>query len=119
MRVLPKMNQLGFDIREFGGNTLIIHGMPAEIEASANPQHLVESMINLIKEELDLKHDTGENIAKALARQAAIKRGKSLTIPEMKEMIDKLFACEMPFKSPSGKKCFITFELEDMDKMFY
>ena len=119
MRVLPKMNQLGFDIREFGGNTLIIHGMPAEIDAGANPQHLVESMINLIKEELDMKHDTGENIARALAKQAAIKRGRSLSIIEMKEMIDKLFACEMPFKSPSGKKCFITFELEDMDKMFY
>lgn len=119
IQVLPQMNQLGFDIREFGGNTLIIHGMPAEIDAAANPQALVESMINLIKEELDLKHDSNENIARALARQAAVKRGKQLSVIEMKELIDKLFACEMPFKSPSGKKCFITFELEDLDKMFY
>lgn len=119
MKILPQINQLGFDIKEFGGNTLIIHGMPAEFDVSTNPQALVESMINLIKEELDLKIDISEKIAKALAKQASIKKGKSLSNLEMKEMIDTLFACEMPFKSPSGKKCFVTFELDELDKMFY
>ncbi len=119
LHILPQINQLGFDIKEFGGNSLIIHGMPAEFDVSANPQSLIESLLNLIKEELELKIDINEKIAKSMAKQASIKKGRLLSTIEMKEMIDTLFACEMPFKSPSGKKCFITFELDELDKMFY
>ncbi|HMG16980.1 MAG TPA: hypothetical protein VK590_16095, partial [Saprospiraceae bacterium] len=119
LHILPQINRLGFDIKEFGGNSLIIHGMPAEFDVSTNPQSLIESLLHLIKEELDLKIDINEKIAKSMARQASIKKGKSLTAVEMKEMIDTLFACDMPFKSPTGKKCFLTFELDELDKMFY
>jgi DNA mismatch repair protein MutL len=36
----------------------------------------------------------------------------------MQRLIDKLFACAIPFKSPTGRNCFHTFELEELAKMF-
>ena len=41
-------------------------------------------------------------------------RGKPLTVAEMKTLVDKLFACETPFTSPSGHKTFVHYDLEDI-----
>ena len=59
-----------------------------------------------------------ENLARSMAKSAAMKAGKSLTEDEMTQLIDELFACEMPYTSPTGKKCFLTFELKDLEKEF-
>jgi DNA mismatch repair protein MutL len=53
-----------------------------------------------------------------MARSSAIKRGQPLTVKEMQELIDKLFACAMPFKSPSGRSCFLSFDLEALEERF-
>jgi len=37
---------------------------------------------------------------------------------EMKTLIDELFACQIPYTSPSGQKCFISYELSELDKLF-
>ncbi|MBL7831571.1 MAG: DNA mismatch repair endonuclease MutL [Saprospiraceae bacterium] len=119
VQILPNLNKLGFDIQEFGKNTLVVHGMPAEMDASSNPEKMIEEFIEQIKEGYDLKTEVSENLAKVLSRQMSIKKGKLLNSETMKELIDSLFACKMPFQSPSGRKCFITFELDELDKMFF
>lgn len=47
-----------------------------------------------------------------------MKRGKVLSITEMKGLVDKLFACETPFTSPSGHKTFVHYDLDDIKKQF-
>jgi DNA mismatch repair protein MutL len=116
--ILPQINQLGFDINEFGGETFILHGIPAEWQTGKDEQKMIEGLIGQFKQELDLKLDVQERIAKSMARSAATKRGTLLTVPEMQNLVDKLFACSMPFKSPFGKNCFITFDLEELQKQF-
>ena len=36
----------------------------------------------------------------------------------MQQLIDELFACENPYTNPMGKKCFITFDIEALDREF-
>jgi DNA mismatch repair protein MutL len=36
----------------------------------------------------------------------------------MQELVDQLFACAMPFKSPTGRSCFLTYNLEELQKEF-
>jgi DNA mismatch repair ATPase MutL len=36
----------------------------------------------------------------------------------MRELIDQLFACAVPFACPSGKKIFIQHDLEEVRKQF-
>ena len=59
-----------------------------------------------------------EIISKTLAKNIAVKKGKSLTAEEMQDLVDKLFACEMPFKTPTGKNCFISMELDELMRRF-
>jgi DNA mismatch repair protein MutL len=114
---LEEANHLGFDIQEFGQNTFVIHGKPAELK-EWNEKDIIETLLDQYKFNLELRLDIKENIARSMAHSAAIKKGKSLTVQEMSELIDQLFACELPFKSPSGTLCFVKYELDDLKKQF-
>jgi DNA mismatch repair protein MutL len=116
--IMEQVNLLGFDIQEFGANTFVINGVPAELAGKQDETKVIEALLEQYKSNLDLKMEAQENIARAMARSAAIKPGQPLSPTEMQVLIDKLFACEVPFKSPSGKNCFITFELENLAKRF-
>lgn len=116
--ILTEINLLGFDIQSFGGNTFLIHGVPPELTGNSNETTVIESLLEQYRNNLELKLTARENIARAMARSAAIKRGQNLTPEEMQSLIDRLFACELPYKSPAGRNCFLTFELDDLQKRF-
>lgn len=116
--ILPQINLLGFDIQEFGINTFVINGVPAESAGKQDEEVVLEMLLEQYKMNVDLKLDIRENLARSLAKSAAIKRGQNLSIPEMQSLIDQLFACTVPFKSPTGKNCVLTFELEELVKRF-
>ncbi len=116
--ILPEIRLLGFDIQEFGKDTFVIHGVPAELGTGIDEQKLIESLLEQYKKNLDLKVDIKENIALSMARGASIKRGQILTASEMQALIDQLFACEVPYKSPRGGHCFITYDMDDLQKQF-
>jgi DNA mismatch repair protein MutL len=116
--ILPEVNRLGFDIAEFGGDAFIIHGAPTDMGAGLNEEILLERLLAQYKNNLELELGVSENLARAMARSAALKRGQLLTVLEMQNLIDQLFACPSPYRSPSGRTCFITFELDELQKRF-
>lgn len=113
-----QINALGFDLQEFGNNTFVIHGVPADLPHGNDEQQVIEKLLEQYKGNLELKLDVHDNIARSMARSSSIKRGQKMDVAEMQELIDQLFACSIPYKSPNGKNCFITFELEDLAKQF-
>jgi len=109
---------MGFDIREFGKNTYVIHGIPADT-AGHDSISLLEGLIENYKQNLqELKSNKRENLARAMARNTAIKSGKALTQQEMNNLIDELFACKMPYSAPNGKPTMTTFSNDDLDRRF-
>ncbi|MGZ4056527.1 MAG: DNA mismatch repair endonuclease MutL, partial [Bacteroidia bacterium] len=104
-----EIQSLGFDISEFGKNTFVIHGVPADT-ADHDSAALLEGLIENYKQNLlELRSDKRENLARSMARNMAIKSGKALTQEEMNNLIDQLFACKMPYSTPIGKPTITTF----------
>jgi DNA mismatch repair protein MutL len=116
--ILEEMNQLGFDIAHFGGDTFVIHGLPAELRGHVNEKELVERVLDQYRNNLELDLGLRENLARSLARNAALRRGQYLEVSEMVAITDKLFACAQPMVSPSGQKCYITWGFDDLQKLF-
>ncbi len=116
--LIPPINQLGFDIQEFGGNSFVVNGVPADAFLAGKAKEMLETLLEQYRLNVELKLGTQENIARSMARSAAIKRGQSLKAEEMQSLIDQLFACAIPQKSPSGRKCFTMFELNELEKLF-
>lgn len=115
--MLPKLNELGLDIKEFGSNSFVVHGLPAEFN-QVDASELIQSLLEQFQQNLELKLEITESIARSLAYQAAIKKGKWLDVDEMQQLVDELFGCAVPFRSPNGKKTFITVELDEIIKRF-
>lgn len=116
--ILSEINILGFDIQEFGGDTFVIHGLPAELEGKHDERKLLEELIEQYRNGLDFELNISKNLARSMARSASVRRGQVLSELEMQDIIDRLFACDIPYQSPFGRKSFITYTLEDLDKQF-
>lgn len=116
--ILPKINALGFEVEDFGKQTYLIHGIPAGLTGSADASALMERLIDQYISNMELQLGIEENLAQSLAVSAAIKRGKPMEVSEMKLMIDQLFACEIPYKSPTGRRCIVTMDMDTILKQF-
>ena len=117
--LLPDFLALGFQIRNFGRNTLIVEGVPADIAENNNLETILEQLIEDYKNNVDtLKLGKRDNLARTLAKNAAIKAGSKLSCDEMNNMIDQLFACNMPNASIGGKQIVVTFTLNELAEKF-
>ena len=108
---------LGYQLKKSGEFEYLVEGVPADL-AEKNAQSIIERLLEQYKSNYELQLDTRENLARSLARSAAIKRGTALDNSEMRELIDRLFACAVPYKSPNGRQCFVTFDMGDLERMF-
>jgi DNA mismatch repair protein MutL len=116
--LLPDIKALGFDIREFGRNTVVVDGIPADI-TNANEHELLEQLLEGFKNNLAvLKLDKRDNLARSLARNAALKAGVKLSMEEMNQLVDQLFACQMPNLALNGKPVISTFTLNELAERF-
>lgn len=116
--ILAKVNKLGFEVEEFGKNAFIIHGVPVGLENIETGKVLIEKLLEQYEENLEFQLGINENLSRSLAMSTSLKRGKSLGVEEMRSLIDQLFACSVPYKSPSGNKCFISIDLEEIMNRF-
>lgn len=116
--LMDEVKRLGFIIEKFGTNTLLVSGVPADLrweDVQSSLQQLIEEYRQNLQHE---KLDKRENLARVVARSAAIKAGKVLNKEQMVRLIDELFACQMPYYSPDGKPTLITISSAELEKKF-
>jgi len=113
-----EIKSLGFNVRDFGKNSLVVEGVPADVSVE-NANGLLEGILEQYKNNVqEIKMDARDNLARSLARNAAIKIGVSLDPLEMSNMIDQLFACKMPYFSPYGNPTLTMLTLEELMNKF-
>lgn len=110
------MESLGFEMSNLGSNTFAIQGVPSEIE---NPDvvKLIKTMLeNITETGLDIKSEIQEKLALSFAKSVAINYGKLLSVEEITDIVNKLFACPTPNYTPDGKKIISVIDDEELDK---
>jgi len=116
--IMPNLKHIGFDINKFGKNSYIISGVPTNF-TEENISNFIEKVLENYKRNLvDLIIDKKINLANAMAKNMAIKKGKTLDVKEMQSLIDELFTCNAPDLSLSGKPSLIILKTEEIDNKF-
>ncbi len=114
----PEVRMMGFDIREFGKNTFVVHGIPMGMDAG-NEKHVLEELIEQCKHNVtEFRNDKAESVAKALSKSLSIKHGKNLSSREIKQLAVDLFNCTNPNFTAGGKPVFFKLTTDEIEKRF-
>jgi DNA mismatch repair protein MutL len=114
----PHLERLGFDIKLFGKNTVVIEGIPADVRIG-NERKILQDVLDEFKNNEHAGiNDVRDNLAKSFACKAAIKAGDRLNNTEMVVLIEHLFLTKMPFVCPHGRPVIVKIPLEELDKRF-
>ena len=113
------IRNLGYDIEEFGVNTVIIKSTPAWIK-EGNEEVIIRSIIDILIEEeshFDIAKFMEHAIA-TMACKASIRANTNITIEEMENLISDLRKCKNPFHCPHGRPTIICYTKEDLERQF-
>jgi len=116
--LLDEIKKVGFEIEDFGNNSFIARSYPVGYELEGSVEMEINQLLEKYIEEQVIDDSAQFALAKSLAIQASRKGMGKMSESEMHNLIDQLFACETPFICPSGRKCFVTIELDEIKKRF-
>jgi DNA mismatch repair protein MutL len=116
--LIPDLNRLGFQLEPFGKQTYLIQGTPADLKPGHEKQS-IEQMLERFKYfSSEMKLDRREKMLRSLAQQQSIGIGATLTIEEMRGLVEALFLCQNNQTSPSGKPISRKMNAQDFDRFF-
>jgi DNA mismatch repair protein MutL len=114
---LEAFYKVGFSIKSFSGNSVVIEEIPIEIEDWEGGDLFIE-ILKQFESEYETSEDFRDSIAKSVACKAAIKAGKKLSRKEMMVLINDLFACQVPYFCPHGRPLMIRMTNTELEKRF-
>jgi len=116
--IYPMLVKLGFELKFFGKNTLVIEGVPDDIKPGSEEKVLMEVIDEFTYNQREKKLEQRDNIAKSYSCKTAIKAGDRLSDKEMRLLIDQLFATSMPYVCPHGRPIVVKITLDEFDRRF-
>lgn len=116
--LMPDLARLGFDIEPFGGHSVIVRGVPADI-TTGDEQSVLDEIVDQYRMFEKVEKLSGrENLARSVARRGAVRAGIKLSPREMRALIDQLFQCELPYVSPDGRPTMIRLSGNELRERF-
>ena len=116
--ILEDLNDIGFDIRAFGKNAFIIHGIPNYIKTN-QAVSIIENIIEQFKNHAGKEHISPyEQVCKVAALVSAVKPKTALSNLQLQKLISDLKACKNPNLSPFGKPTFFSLSISEIENHF-
>lgn len=115
--IVADVAELGFDVANLGQNAWSINGTPAVLEGKNAREVLLEMIETVTDSGASIADSITDKVALAMARSAAIKRGRPLTADEADIILADLFKLPAPALTPDGNKVFAILPNEEITKM--
>ncbi|MCB9147767.1 MAG: DNA mismatch repair endonuclease MutL [Caldilineaceae bacterium] len=115
---LGELNQVGFEIEPFGGDTFLVRAIPAVLSGQ-DPQQALQDIVTALGQRRNLVGETLEaRLVKMVCKRAAIKAGQLLSDIEMQELVRQLEECHSPRTCPHGRPTMIQLSANELEKAF-
>ncbi len=112
------MEVIGYIIEPFGRDSFVVQGTPADVQ-QGNEKQVIELLLEQFKHfTSEVKFSKREKIVRCMARQQAIKAGRTLSQQEMETLIVQLFACNTSNLTPGGNPTYIELKEDYIDRLF-
>ena len=114
------LGRAGFEVAGFGGNAIIVHAVPNP-HPYFDAERCLREMIGELTHGSQLvraARNQHERIAMTFACKGAIKAGQRLSREEMRELIDRLFATDLPHHDVHGRPTAVRLSLSELERRF-
>ncbi len=114
-------SKLGFDLEEFGGNTILIRAIPSPLPTRVSAQ-TVTDLLDKLPEEPHTDVQLPEAIDNALitvACKSAVKAGDTLDMKEMVNLIKELSQAKLPFNCPHSRPIIVEMGRDELERRFH
>ena len=114
------LGRAGFEVDGFGGNSIIVHAVPSP-HPYFDAERCLREMIGELTHGSELvraARNQHERIAMTFACKGAIKAGRQLSQEEMGELIDRLFATDLPHHDVHGRPTAVRLSLSELERRF-
>jgi DNA mismatch repair protein MutL len=115
---LPMLQELGFHIDPFGGNTFLVRAVPAVMVQDDIAAALREIIADLEMGNAPLRQDEEARVLRRVCKRMAIKAGRVLAYPEMAALVRDLEACESPRTCPHGRPTMVQIGVAQLEREF-
>jgi DNA mismatch repair protein MutL len=116
--LMPHLQGIGFGLKVFGKNTIVLEGVPTDVKAGSEGSILQDILDEFKNNQHRVKLEARDNVAKSFSCKAAVKAGDKLTEAEMRGLIEKLFTTSMPYVCPHGRPVVVKISLSELDRRF-
>ena len=115
---LDTLKEYGFEVEEFGMNTIIIRSHPNWIPDDI-AEECIRKVVDIIisKENFDFDQFVWR-MAATMACRMSVKANDYLSYDDQIWLLDTLRSCENPFTCPHGRPTIITYTKYDLEKLF-
>ena len=113
--------KLGFELEEFGGNTILIRAMPAPLPTRSAAQTITDILDKLPEQphaEVELPKAIDDALI-TLACRAAVKAGDTLDFKEMINLVRELSEAKLPFNCPHSRPIIIEMGRDELERRFH
>ncbi len=110
--------KLGYELEPFGGNSVAVQAVPAPHARFDAGKCLKDVVSDLAGGRFGGLANPLERFASTFACRAAIKAGQALTDQEMRELVDRLFATELPAHDVHGRPTIVQLPLVELERRF-
>lgn len=113
--------KLGFELEEFGGNTILIRAMPAPLPTRSAAQTITDILDKLPEQphaEVELPKAIDDALI-TLACRAAVKAGDTLDTKEMINLVRELSEAKSPFNCPHSRPIIIEMGRDELERRFH
>lgn len=113
-----ELRRIGYEVEPFGGRAVAIHGVPnphPRFDAAACFRELVA---DLARGRFGGWANRLERFAATYACRAAVKAGQSLDERSMRELLLRLFACELPPHDVHGRATIVQLPRDELERRF-
>ena len=115
---LPLLESAGLEIDDFGGNSVFLRSVPADVEQSNAEDLLVELAAKLARGSRDALNEKTEWVLHSISCRAAIKAGDKTSPQELMALAEKILSGEVPPFCPHGRPCVLKLTRKELEKQF-
>lgn len=115
---IPLLENAGLEIADFGGNTVVLRAVPADVEPQNAESLLVEIANKLLKGGHDALNEHTEWVLHSISCRAAIKAGDKSSPRELLALAEKILSGEVPPFCPHGRPCVLKLTRKELEKQF-